>query len=251
MIQICRPGSLLVLTMATAWATAWPALACDPNHDFKEVRAVSRPSLSDRALASLVKNLLFELEQKGQSLPKGSTVAVIGVQDARPAPALSVQGGALTLVAAQALESPDVRVVPAARTAQALALRKIGPEARLGADVLEDLARTLGATHFLRIKVTDAGQLVRLEKDVSPGNQGRLFRQWVNERARGRMSLQEASGRFVYLQELQGLCRDGYLYMARTTEGTQVEYFVEYHLDRPGGTPLEFQRNPAESHLQL
>lgn len=250
--------ALVILVLALC--AAGGARACDPYHAWQEASSFGRKTLSERALENLAISWLSKLGAAGKAIPSGATVALASVSDGcardgvvapgQPEPAkLDAKAraerekkAAATLEAA--LTAAGFKVVPLEKTAKLTD----GPEP--SAEACAKIAQSTGAQWILSVRLRDYTQMLRVDADTVPANKG-LLCQYQFETVRARIGLQDATGAHAFLDEAQGLTRDGWLFMTDAAPNPKVRYWIEYYVERPGREALTYQLKPGHSHLGL
>ncbi|MBI4866488.1 MAG: hypothetical protein HY816_06025 [Candidatus Wallbacteria bacterium] len=230
------------------------AAACDPDHSWKLVSQDVRRRLSPRALTALAVELSARLgaEEPGGSGARAgktgaSTMAVLEAIDQSPA---STGPSAATIcdLWADALKRANgARVVDVSAVSRRLALEKRGASGIFDTAFLESLSKHEGAQLFVKVRIVAYESELRQLEDLAPANRGLRATQ-LFERVRARVSVQDASGAYRLLEELEGFSSESFLYFA---EGDSPVRLVEVHMDRPGEEPLVWRAVSGRAHFEL
>lgn len=228
--------------------------ACDPDHSWKVVSQDVRPRLSPRALTALAVELVARLgaaepEAGGARAGKSGvgTMAVLEAIDQSPA-STGADVAKVGDVWAEALKrASGAGVVDAGAVARRLALEKRDASGIYDTAFLASVSKNEGARLFAKVRIVSYESELRQLEDLAPANQGLRATQ-LFERVRARVSVQDASGAYRLLEELEGYSSESFLYFA---EGDSPGRLVEVHLDRPGEEPLIWRAVSGRAHFEL
>ncbi|MBI4864337.1 MAG: serine/threonine protein kinase, partial [Candidatus Riflebacteria bacterium] len=241
-----------------------PGSACDPNHVWLEQKVIFRKIVTPRAIESLLDNVLTTAASAGHRLDN-STVALSAADDA-PGKTGTICGGVERLspidekgagerrelivsAVRRLLATRGARLIEPREVASSVDPAAIKPGGILTPRAMEQLRTKVGATHFLRLRLTDYSQMVRLDKDALPINKD-VYVQYVFESVKARVTLQDGAGKPVQVGEADGLVKDGYLWQG--LGGVEpMDKLIEYFVDRPGGQARTNREPGTSGHLGL
>jgi len=189
---------------------------CDLGLSWVTEKETSSKLLSPKAVSAMIDQMVSRIESSG-ALPRDSvkTVALTAVEiDQSPGDSTltdkETHGLRQQVVDAvsKAFESHQFKVVQSEVLAAAIAPEPISPDGFLSPPGMELARQKLSASLFLRVRLTDYRQTIQLDRSTLPGQQNR-FRRHLIQSVKGRLSLQDDSGRYLHIGEATGQIREG------------------------------------------
>ena len=231
----------LALTASLSLVVVSATYACDSTHDWGNVSVIQRKLVSPRALDAMVASVLEHAGTAGRVAP-GSVVAVTMSDDT------TGDGKARTVfpAIAGALASRGLKAIGPDEVVATLGPGSIGAGGILTPGGFETLQKSRKATLFLRIQVTSGGQEVSLFRDSTPERRD-FHRESVTEIVRGRATLQDANGQFLFIGECNGTAREEWMFSSAVGP-ERVDKILEYSIDRPGQPPRTFRAPGISAH---
>jgi hypothetical protein len=209
--MIRRISFVLVLLLG-----ARASFCCDMGQSWVTVNETSSKILSPRAVEAMMDQMLSQIEfPEAQAKEPAKTVAITSAEIDRLSGGSPVKveetGRLLRQVldaASKSMVNHGFKVVLPVDLKTAIAPDSVSSEGFLSPSGMDRAKSKLAASMFLRFRLTDYNQIIRLDRSTLPGESNRMLRHVIDQ-VKGRLALQDFTGRYLHIGEVVGQSRQG------------------------------------------